>query len=372
MLPPSAVGLEVGDVVTLEGQGGGPFEVTEIRDGAARRISARAMPPAIEAAIVTDRPRAAIAAPPPPRALPLLAAAHLPPEPGEAGSRLLLAASASPWPGHVAVHDDMTGARIARLGGRAALGELTAPLAPGPLALWDRANVLAVTLHSGHLAAADPLAVLAGANRIAVETDAGGWEVIGFAEAELAAPSLYHLRQLLRGQAGTDPAIGPAGAGNRVVVIDGRAALPPVPAGWVGSVVTLRHYAGTADPTGALLEVAIGVEPLLPLAPVHLRGARDPATGDVILTWVRRSRADTDSWVPAEPPLEAAPEACRVKILGGGMPVRDIAADAPRAIYAAAAQAADFGALPDNFVFTVSQLSPLYGAGHAATGAFHD
>ena len=42
-------------------------------------------------------------------------------------------------------------------------------------------------------------AVLAGANRIAVETDTGDWEVIGFAEAELVSPGIYNLRRLLRG-----------------------------------------------------------------------------------------------------------------------------------------------------------------------------
>ena len=41
------------------------------------------------------------------------------------------------------------------------------------------------------------------------------------------------------------------------------------------------------------------------------------------------------------------------------------------ASYAAAEQVADFGALPAEFGFTVSQLSAELGAGAAATGAFN-
>lgn len=368
-LPPSMAALEVGDAISLEGQGEGPFEITEIRDGAVRRVTARAVPPVTEAAIVVDRPRSAVAAAPVARALPVMVAAHLPPEPAAPlVSRLMLAASASPWPGHVAVNDAATGARVARLGRNAAMGELTEPLGAGPVALWDQANALTVTLYSGHLAPADDAAVFAGTNRVAVELDTGGWEVIGFAEAALLSPSAYRLSQLLRGQMGT--ALGVASAGRRVVVLDGRAVMSPVPAAWLGEEVALRAYAGAADPTGTPFTADLGLAPILPLAPVHLRARRNAGTGDVTLDWVRRSRADTDSWTPADAPHDNPPEAYRVTILDGSTPVRTTEVAAPSLVYAAAEQAADFGAPPASFAFTVAQLSPVYGPGHAAAGAF--
>ncbi len=58
-------------------------------------------------------------------------------------------------------------------------------------------------------------------------------------------------------------------------------------------------------------------------------------------------------------------------IFDGAAPVRTIAVAAPAAIYAAAEQVADFGALPDAFDFTVEQLSPVFGPGHQGAGAFH-
>ncbi len=105
-LPPSLAALEVGDVIALAGEAEGPFEVTEIRDGFARKVSARAVPPVLKAAVFSDRPARA-AAGPAPLAEPALIAAHLPPDPATPErSRLLLAAYASPWPGEV---DDAAG-----------------------------------------------------------------------------------------------------------------------------------------------------------------------------------------------------------------------------------------------------------------------
>jgi hypothetical protein len=68
-----------------------------------------------------------------------------------------------------------------------------------------------------------------------------------------------------------------------------------VPAAWLGETVPLRAYAGAADGEGTVFETELGLGPVLPLAPVHLRALRD-AGGDVALSWVRRSRFDTDSW----------------------------------------------------------------------------
>jgi hypothetical protein len=41
-----------------------------------------------------------------------------------------------------------------------------------------------------------------------------------------------------------------------------------------------------------------------------------------------------------------------------------------RAVYAAAEQIADFGALPARFAFAVEQVSPVLGPGHGAQGEF--
>ena len=211
--------------------------------------------------------------------------------------------------------------------------------------------------------------MLAGANRIAVQNDDGAWEVIGFAAAELTAPQTYRLARLLRGQGGSDFAIGTSSVGNSVLLLDSRATLLPIGGSWLGTIAELRSYAGPADADGTLTAVAIGLDPVLPLAPVHLMAERAGA-GDITLSWVRRSRADPDSWALDDAPLDYVPEAYRVTILDGMTPVRTIDTSTPQATYSAAQQSADFGLLPTSFDFIVSQVSPLYGPGHTATTTF--
>lgn len=212
----------------------------------------------------------------------------------------------------------------------------------------------------------DEGAALAGSNRIAVQTDAG-WEVIGFAGAELVSAGAYRLTRLLRAQGGT--VVGLAAAGARVLVLDEAVAVLPVEAGWAGDTLALRAFAGRRDAEGTFHDADVGLGPLTPLPPGHLRAVRE-GSGAVSLTWVRRSRADAGSWAALEVGLDYAPEAYRVTIFEGVTPVREIEVSATSATYPAAAQVDDFGVLPDGFGFAVAQLSAEYGPGAAAMGAF--
>jgi len=370
-LPPSLAAIEAGDVLAIGGEGNGPFVVTALTDGTARQASLQAIAPDLTAAIVTDRPLPSATAASP-KAVPLVDAAHLPADPAAPGaSRLLLAAASVPWPGSVEIADDDSGTKLTTLTGRGSLGVLAAPLSAGSVAVWDDASALSVLLYWGHLASADEVAVLGGANRIAVRSDSGEWEIIGFANATLTAPSTYLLTHLLRGQGGTVHAVGGAAVGNAVMVLDASAAPVAVAADWLGETLDLRAYAGRTDAVGIALSATVDLSPALPLAPVHLTAGRDPASGDVTFAWVRCSRADTDSWATTDAPLDVAPEAYVVGIINGAATVRTISAATPAASYSSAEQIADFGSLPAGFSFTVAQVSSTLGPGLAAQGSFH-
>ncbi len=211
--------------------------------------------------------------------------------------------------------------------------------------------------------------MLAGANRVAIETDAGTWEIVAFADAVLIAPRTYRLTRLLRGQGGTDFAIGTASAGNRVMVLDIRVVMRGIDAAWLEATAELLCFAGPTDATGVAAEVEVGLAPLLPLAPAHVSAAVDGA--DIALSWVRRSRADTDSWATEDAPLDWAPEAYRVEIYDGLSLVRTLDVTSPNATYTAAQQTADFGGPATSFAFRVAQISALYGPGHWANGGFN-
>ncbi len=365
--PPSRLALEAGDAVAL---GGDTFEIVEVRDGLARRITAQAVVPS-DLPVATSATRPGQGSALTPAAAPELVAAELPPDPADPGrAQLALASFAQPWPGEIAVTDDGTGARVATLSRAGAIGVLASPIPAASIYLWDDITTIDVVLYSGHLSSRDDDEVLGGANRIAAETDAGGWEVIGFANASLIAPQTYRLTRLLRGQMGTDFAIGPTSSGNPVLVLDDDATLLPVPPAWMGATATLRWYAGAADPTGTVDVVDTSLDPLLPLAPVHLCAKRAAGSSDIALSWVRRSRADTDSWVPDDAPLDQSPEAYRLTIFSGLTAVRTVDTSASSATYTTAQQTADFGSPPSSFTYTVAQKSPLYGPGHAAAATF--
>jgi hypothetical protein len=367
-LPPAALALEPGDVIEIGGLAEGPFEIGEIRDGLMRKVTARTLPAGRAIATDIDRPLAS-AGGAQTRSLPVVTVAQLPPLPGDVTrSRLVVAAYAQPWPGNVQLVDDTTGAVVATLPRRGVLGTVATPLLPGPVAVWDESNVVEVTLLAGHLASAEPLAALSGSNRLAVESDDGSWEAIGFAEAELVSAGRYRLSRLLRGLEGTEA--GTASVGRRVLVLDTRTVTLPVEPGLLGEARDFRVYAGASDIAGTSLVVETDPAPALPLAPVHLRAVRD-GSGDIGLRWVRRSRADGDGWGVVDSPLEHVPERYRLTILDGATALRVVETSLPSASYSSAEQLADFGAPPDSFDFTVAQLSAVLGEGHAAEGEFH-
>ena len=105
----------------------------------------------------------------------------------------------------------------------------------GPTSRFDLGNVAIVDLAYGTLASVTDLALFAGANALAVEAAPGVWEVLQAGVAELIAPGRYRLSRLLRGQRGTEGAIGsPAPAGARVVVLDEALAPLPIPEAALG------------------------------------------------------------------------------------------------------------------------------------------
>lgn len=367
-LPPNCLALEPGDRIALPQLAMGPFEITEIRDGAVRRIFARGVTRGDAVATGVDRPprvSSVVALP----AKPLLVAAHLPGE--GAQTRLALGAFADPWPGEIRVTDENTGATLTALARPAAMGEVTESVGPGPVAVWDRGTELCIRLYGGHIADAAEIAVLGGSNRLAVETDSGNWEVIGFAEAALTAPGHYRLTRLLRGLDGSAEASGAISAGRKVVVLDARAEVLRVDPAQLGETRKMRSYAGGADFGGEDLAIAPQTAPALPLAPVHLRAKRQFG-GDIAFSWIRRSRAEDGGWGPAEMSSDIVPERYRVQVFDGGVLRRSVEVDAPATVYALADQIADFGSPPANFGFSVAQVSPVLGAGHRAQGEFHE
>jgi hypothetical protein len=371
VLPPSQLALTLGDVIGLTVNGRRQLlEVQEIADSEHRALRARSIDPQ-----VFDLPLLA-----PRRRLPALPAPigpvhaltlDLPVLPaGDPALLTRLAIFADPWPGPVAVWSSTDGASFSQAALALApctAGETLDELRPGPSARWQNAS-FRVRLYGGTLASVADTAVFAGANAAAVQRADGAWEVIQFANAELVGERTYSLSRLLRGQAGSEWAMGtPLAAGAAFVLLDRH--LVPIASG-LGALertLQLRVVAAVRDHSDpAALALAVTPQPvaLQPLSPVHLRARRD-ASG-VTITWIRRTRIDGDGW-SGEVPLGEESERYALDILSsGGAVVRTLTATTPSALYAGADEFADFGAAQSTLHVRVAQVSATVGRGTAA------
>jgi hypothetical protein len=347
-LPPSRLALEPGDVVSLEVAGQSRMlRIAAVGEHGTRDIEAIGIDPDVYAAS-TDALRPQTPAPDMLTGQPLGLFLDLPlltgTERPEAG---YVAAAQQPWPGAVAFYrsPETSGYTLRATATVAATtGETLDALPSGPEGRLDAATRIRVRLDRGELSSVTRIALLAGANAAAIETGDGTWEVLQFQTATLVAPATYELSSFLRAQAGTDGAMLPSlAAGARFVLID--AALTPVDMSSADIGLPFNWRFGPAsrnlgDATYATASHTFTGAGLRPLSPVHVRGSR--ASGDLTITWVRRTRIGGDSWGAPEVPLAEENESYEVDILDGSTVVRTLAASTPSVVYTAAEQTIDF------------------------------
>ena len=376
-LPDSWLALEPGDIVTLQ-LPDRPLDVRLIglSDGAGRDVEALTIQRAAYGASgAVERPSPA----PPVWAFgkPQLAFVDLPLLRGdESPLAVRVAAAQNPWPGGVAIYRSADGIdfRLAKiLKAAATMGVTAAPFRAGPLSRWDLGSELILTLTSGTLGMLSDLAVLSGANTLALETAPGQWEIVQFAKADLLAGRTYRLTKLLRGQAGTEGSMAPALApGATAVLLDQNAGMLDLSIGQIGLAATWR-YGPANRPLGHLSYadesrsfIGIGRRPY---SPCHVRATRSPA-GDLSLGWKRRTRIGGDGWEAPDVPLSEDSEAYEVDILSGTSTVRTLSSPAPSVIYTAAQQTSDFGAPQSSIGVKIYQLSQSFGRGTARAATF--
>ncbi|RDW14244.1 baseplate multidomain protein megatron [Paracoccus thiocyanatus] len=294
--------------------------------------------------------------------------------------RPLVAAHAIPWPGEMAVFRSPSTEGFELLtafGSRARIGALVSDFYAGPTSRFDLGNALVVDLLTGTLESVTDLTLFGGANALAIESAPGVWEIVQAGAAELLAPGRYRLTRLLRGQRGTEGAMGnPAPVGARVVVLDTALASLPIaeadlglPWNWrIGPasrpVSDETYVAQVFTPAG------VGLRPFS-IAHVQQPWRRPRSPGDLTIRWTRRSRAlAADSWGGLEVPLAEELGAYEAEILDGATVKRVLSTTTTSAIYTAAQQTADWGALlgpGDTLTVRIFQLSALVGRGAPKT-----
>ncbi|MCV3765603.1 glycoside hydrolase/phage tail family protein [Rhizobium sp. TRM95796] len=367
-LSPLALAHEPGDVVELADGPEGRFLITRIEDGDVRRVTAREAGSGGESLATTVRarrqPRGGAA-----NAVyrPLVALMDLPRlGDGEDQDFAMAAVAASPWRRtrmSVSSGADNYEGRLT-LSRRASLGRLTTALGAGPTAVIDHANTVTVRMTSGAVESVSRSALLNGANRAAIAAGNGGWEIIAFQSAEEIEADVWRLHGLLRGLCGTDDALA-AGAesGARFVLLDDAVRSLGLKGTEAG--LTLNWIAEAAGAAGGRVGPYVfsgGERAATPLAPVHLRGWREP-DGDIRFKWIRRGRIDADGWDGDDIPLDEVREAYRLDIVRHGEVVRSLHVNDPEALYAADDEIADFGAPQTALTIRVRQRGARVAAG---------
>ena len=380
-LPPSRLTLDPTDVIALTHDGRTEqFRLIAVADAEARGVEAVRqdreaydLPPGAERPATL--PRAVTFGPPEVILLDLPQLrddipAHQP----------LIAATAKPWPGALAVYrspGEDGFELVTTVRRRANLGRLAADLWAGSTSRFDMGNVLILDLASGQVDSVSDLALFGGANALAVESALGRWEIVQAGHAELIAPGRYRLRRLLRGQRGTEQAMGmPTPAGARVVLLN-EALIPlPIPEADLGIPFNWRigpaRHPVSSDTFAALNFTPEGAG-LRPFAPVHVAQPwRQPhSPGDLVIRWTRRSRSlAADSWQGIEVPMGEEQESYEVRIMNGAAVKRTLTSTAPSVTYTAAQQADDFGTLlapGGSLTIRICQLSARIGRGTART-----
>ena len=369
VLPPSLMRLGAGDTVSL---GGADYRIDRVEQSEASLVEAvrigRSLYTKSDTAEERVLPRPYIA--PVPvfplfLDLPLLRGDEVPHAPH-------VAATANPWPGAVAVWsalDDNGYTPNTVLNAPATLGVTETPLAYAPSGLWDDGVPLRVRLSSGALSSATDLAVLSGANVMAIgDGSPDRWEIVQFATATLVAPKIWELTRRLRGQAGTDATAQASWpAGSYVVLMNGA---PQQIALDLAARGLTRHYRignaakGLDDPSVTHRVEAFAGIGLRPLSPVHLRATPQPG-GALGITWTRRTRIDGDSWESFDVPLGEDREAYILRVSQGGDILRDMTLALPQWTYTLAQRAADLADGPVRL--SVAQVSDRFGPGPFAS-----
>lgn len=161
---------------------------------------------------------------------------------------------------------------------------------PAPLRspwTWDRDTKIAVRMAKGTLSSTTDLNVLNGANAFVL-----GGEVAQFRDADLQADGSYILSTLLRGRRGSDYFCNKHVTGETFIFLGaGGIGRNVAPTSLVGAARFYRGVTVGLTKDSALSQTfALTGADLKPYAPAHVRGIVDPATGDIAITWTRRTR----------------------------------------------------------------------------------
>ncbi len=269
------------------------------------------------------------------------------------------------WSGAVVYRSDDNGANYSyfyEINGSACIGTTSTNLDSAFSTVFDEKNTVTVVLiGKQQLHSVTEIAVLNGANAALI-----GNEVIQFKTAILVGEGQYTLSGLLRGRLGTEWAIDSHIPGERFILLDGALDKQILPTNIIGLIrqykaVTIGNNLATAPAQ----DFAYNAVVLKPYSPVHISGIRD-GSGNLDISWVRRTRSSGDWRDFVDVPLNETSELYEIDVMDGIDVIRSLAGlSSPFATYSAAQQIADFGSAQSSVSVKIYQISGAIGRGYA-------
>lgn len=255
--------------------------------------------------------------------------------------------------------------QVEPVGYEAQLGTIDA-LGDGVTATFDNVNVVRVTLDDSRdqLESVTELDVLNGKNLCWIGgADGEDGELLQFTTATLVSAGVYDISGLLRGRFGTEYATGTHAPGERFVFLE----VGPINrADYTASDWNkVRDYKAVSLLTAEVDATAVAFtntgEGKRPISPVHITG--DNSTGDLVVTWMRRSRYRAPGLGGGPLALGEVALAFEIDVYDGATFKRTLTSATTSVTYDAASQAADGFAPGDIATLEVYQMSDTRGRG---------
>ena len=270
------------------------------------------------------------------------------------------------WPGAVVAQawDGMNYAQLLKTTAQCVMGSATSVLPDWQGGVvFDEASTVTVQV-SGELASSTREAMLLDESINALLL---GSEILRFRSAALLSQGAYLLSGLLRGQRGTEWAMGSHADGERCVLLGNGLRRIASQTNEIGLPRQIK-----AVTLGAFLSSGVAKDftdtgvALKPFSPANPRA--QPDGRDLVVSWQRRTRHSYQYAGPAPVvPLGEVIEAYRVRVFVGSTLLRSDVVNEARYRYTADMQTADGLASGDALQFEICQISATAGPGYPST-----
>lgn len=290
-------------------------------------------------------------------------------EDSNAGIYAAMAGFSTPWSGaSLYVGDDATNLESRGAVSRGAvIGACETVLGTWAPGMVDEKSLLTVNVGNSSLSTISYDSLLTGSENVAAVGAPGRWEIVKFRSVSSLGAGRFTLSGFLRGQRGTEWAIGSHAAGDAFVILaDAGILRVALDSGNIGQQKTYKAVTkGRPFSSGISQAYVNSAEALETFSPTNLLKTLQVG-GDLLFGWVRRTRL-SENWLRGVVPLGEAAEAYEFVIFTDstfGAVRRVISTNTRSATYTSAMQTAD-GYVGGFLYVRVYQLSDVVGRGHA-------